>query len=180
MGDRPVFLIGIMASGKTTLGQALAQRLPGRRFIDLDSAVESRAAMSVTEIFERHGQEYFRHLENECLREVADSDVIVACGGGTHCRSENMDLMLASGTVVWLTAPTEIIVRRLQLAPAGQRPLVTANHGDAEALVALVERLVAERTPAYSRAHLRFDASHLESQPEIDRSVEQFIQSILN
>ena len=176
--SRPVFLIGIMASGKSTLGQALSERLPNRRFIDLDAAVEARAGMSVSEIFARHGQEHFRHLESACLAEAAASNAIVACGGGTPCRPENMDLMLRSGTVVWLTAPTAVIVRRLQLAPATQRPLVAEAHGDADRLAGRINELVQARTPAYSRAHIKFDASHLESAAEITTAVESLCKLI--
>ncbi len=179
MCPRPVFLIGIMASGKSTLGQALAQRLPSRRFIDLDSAVEEAAGMSVSEIFASRGQDHFRTLEAECLARAARADAIVACGGGTPCRTENMDLMLRTGTVVWLTAHTDVIVRRLQLAPATQRPLVADAHGDTQRLAERVDALVAERAPAYSRAHLQFDASRLETQEQIDESASRFI-NLLN
>ena len=181
MAAPPVFLIGIMASGKSTLGQALSERLPDYTFVDLDSLVETEAGMTVSEIFGHHGQEHFRSLESDALRRVArQGNAIVACGGGTPCRTENMNLMLEAGTVVWLTAPTDVIVRRLQLAPAQQRPLVTAAHGDAAALSALVERLVLERSEAYGRAHLQFDSSRLESRSEIDTSVDQFINLLNN
>lgn len=176
--SRPVFLIGMMASGKSTLGQALGRRLPHRRFIDLDAAVEQRAGMSVSRIFALHGQNYFRSLESECLVEAAAAGAIVACGGGTPCRQENMDLMLERGTVVWLTAPTDVIVRRLLIAPADQRPLVARAHGDAGRLASLVDEMADARKSAYSRAHLCFDASRLESADQISESVEAFCKVI--
>lgn len=169
---RPVFLIGFMACGKTTLGRAL-EASAGIAFTDTDTEVEREAGMPVSEIFARMGEAEFRRMETEVLRRVcAEGGLrIVACGGGTPCHAGNMELMLGCGTVVWLEADTDITVRRLLDAP-GQRPLATGK--DAEELRRLVERGKARRLQYYSRAHSRFDSSRLDTAAEIEDTVRKF------
>lgn len=163
-----------MASGKTTLGRALTHAVPALRFIDLDEAVEEAGGTSVANIFATRGEEEFRALESAVLRSVASPDTVVACGGGTPCTAANMDFMLASGTVVRLEASVATIVRRLLEAPAEQRPLVAACHGDKAALTAKVEAMLSERAQAYARAPYSFNADRLDTEEQIAESVAEF------
>lgn len=81
---KPIFLIGYMGSGKTTLGRNLAKKM-GLEFIDLDIFIENRYHSSVREIFEKKGEESFRKIERSILHEVSEfQNVIVACGGARH------------------------------------------------------------------------------------------------
>lgn len=169
-----------MASGKTTLGRALAERLPGRPFIDLDAYVEELEGLTLPEIFEQRGEAGFRASESRALRLVSsEADAIVACGGGTPCRRENMDLMLRTGTVVWLRASEETTVRRLLEAPAGQRPKIEKFRSDPAALLAEVRALTAARREHYSRAHAEFDSDRLETREEIEATASLFIRRFL-
>jgi len=167
-----------MACGKTTLGRAL-QAATGIGFIDTDAAVEREAGMTVSDIFARYGEARFRRLESAVLARVCagGNRCIVACGGGTPCRSENMDMMLSHGMVVWLDADTDITVRRLLDAP-GQRPL--ADGLDASGMREMVLCGKAAREKHYSRAHARFDSSRLDTRAEIDESVQSFIKQFMN
>ncbi len=167
-----------MACGKTTLGRAL-EAATGMAFTDTDAEVEREAGMPVSKIFAVNGEGEFRRMETEALRRVcgAGGCRVVACGGGTPCREENMDLMLRCGTVVWLDADTDITVRRLLDAP-GQRPL--AEGLDAAGLRELVERGKAARKRYYSRAHRRFDSSRLDTPAQIEESVKRFITEIID
>ena len=80
--NRPIFLIGYMGSGKSSLGRQLAQEM-GRDFIDLDKYIETRFHATVKQIFDERGEEGFRHIERNMIHEVAEfQDVVVACGGG--------------------------------------------------------------------------------------------------
>lgn len=162
-----------MACGKTTLGRALAQRL-GRRFVDLDGAIEDAEGMSVSRIFAECGEEAFRRLEREVLGRWLDGDVVVACGGGTPCHADSRQAMLDAGTVVWLRASTERTIERLRLAP-GQRPLVDALLDRPEQLRSLIDDMMASRSAAYAHAHAVFDSNLLETQEQIDASVDRFI-----
>lgn len=176
---RLIFLIGYMASGKTTLGHALAEAT-GLRFVDLDQYIEENAGRTITQIFQDKGEAHFRQLETlslEQLTAAGDDDLIIACGGGTPCFGDNMAMMNSHGTSVWLNAPTEVIVRRL-IAERSSRPLVArlSDGGELETYVA--ENLI-RRTPHYSKATATFDSSRLESEAEIAESVRLFIDKFL-
>ena len=176
----PIFLIGYMASGKTTLGQALAQST-GRRFVDLDQYIEQAAGKTVRQIFADSGEQAFRDMETAALATLArdcDDDLIIACGGGTPCFGNNIDIMNTAGVTVWLVAPTDVIVRRLLLA-RGQRPLV-AGFDDEDELARFVNSNLEARSPFYSRATHRFDSSLLESEDQIAQSVSRFVEQIIN
>ncbi len=163
-----------MASGKSTLGRALAARLPGRRFIDLDCETEAILGCSAAEAAAEGRFEAFRSAESEALRRVASCEsAIVACGGGTPCYHDNMDIMLAAGTVVCLRASTDRLLKRIAEAPAGSRPLLAGLSGDA--LAAKVDELQAARAAAYSRAHAFFDSSFLDTVEELESSCRRFI-----
>ncbi len=173
MKQNPIFLIGFMAVGKTTLGRALASRL-ACNFIDTDDAIEQQEGISVSEIFAKRGEAAFRELESECIYKLANHGkfAIVACGGGLPCRKENMDAMLESGIVVWLQADENIIVRRL-VEGGDKRPLVRGK--SIEELRTYVRATIEKRGPAYARAHAVFDSSRLETQSQIDESVDTFV-----
>ncbi len=180
---RPCFLIGFMASGKTTLGRALGAR-PGYRFLDLDEEVEKEAGMKVADIFAMCGEEYFRNIESRVLRRVVseaekekDSTLVIACGGGTPCHHGNMEFMNSTGTCVLLQASDDVILRRLREAPAGKRPLVDSSCDDDELLAFIAERRQSRRY-YYEKASCRFDSSRLESESEINCSVERFIKEL--
>lgn len=169
------FLIGYMGSGKTTLGRAVAART-GIRFIDLDDYIEEREGCTIREIFASRGEEAFRAIEREALAEVsALTDTLVACGGGTPCFSGNMELMNSRGTTVYLTAPHSSLLSRLKEGRA-KRPLI-ASLSDAE-LDTFITDQMSWRHPYYSQATLTFDSSRLESQDQVDRSVDEFLKLI--
>lgn len=165
-----------MACGKTTLGRAVAA-CADISFIDLDEAVEQAAGMTVSEIFATMGEDTFRHMESETLASLAAARpgrrMLVACGGGTPCHGRNMELMLASGTVVWLDACRDITLRRLEEAMS-TRPLVAGKTRDE--LETFVDANLAARMPFYSRAHLRFDSSRLDTPGEIADTTARFLQ----
>lgn len=169
---KPLFLIGFMGCGKSTLGRALG-RATGLQFIDLDTYIERRYHANVREIFARDGEAAFRDMERRMLREVADfEDVIVACGGGTPCHFDNMELMNSRGLTVWLDAGLDRNYTRL-LAGRYKRPAI-AGKNDAE-LLDFVTETRAAREPFYSRACERFDSSRLDNREEIAATVTEFI-----
>lgn len=170
-----------MASGKSTLGRALARSLSlSYSFVDLDAEVERIAGMSTADIFRTHGADAFRRMESEALEGLSRRHgLIVACGGGTPCFGANMDVMLASGLTVWLRANAAVTAKRINEAPAAQRPLMQDVHGSRQAVEQRITDMLALREPFYSRAHEVFDSSRLDNKLQIAESVNLFINKYI-
>ncbi len=148
-----LLLIGLMGAGKTTVGEACAQRL-GRPFVDTDDLVETLSGMSVAELFATGGEERFRERERQAVANVCASPepTVIACGGGAVLDAGNRRRLRAAGTVVWLTAGPEVLARRVQ-ADGATRPLLSGSGA-----VATLERLAVVRADAYAAtAHVEVD-----------------------
>lgn len=169
---KPIFLVGYMGSGKTTLGRALGKKL-GIEFIDLDIYIEGRYMRTVRNIFEEYGEKKFREIERNMLHEVAEmNDVVVACGGGTPCFFDNMDYMNERGMTVCLHASIDRLAERLG-RKRHKRPLIM-NLNDEQLRRFIIENLD-KRKPFYDKAHHRFCGEELEDTRQISETVENFI-----
>jgi shikimate kinase len=150
---RNVVLVGFMGTGKTTVGEKLAEAL-GWTFEDSDRAVVERAGMTISELFERQGEAAFRKLETEVLRDLlAGTYRVVSTGGGAVLKEENRSLMLEGGLVAALKAEESTIVERVR--GDANRPLL---QGDVEERV---RTLMEARRYAYDFAPLQIDTDHL-------------------
>lgn len=170
-----LFIIGYMASGKTTFGNALANKLD-TTFIDLDNYIEEQQGMTISEIFTEKGEEGFRDLEKEMLRKVVEEnpDVVLACGGGTPCFFDNMDYLNQNGVTVFLETSIPVLISRLQEENM-KRPLI-AGKSDDEIREKVLTQLC-ERLPHYMEAKLKWHGDDLNSLKEINDNVENFISS---
>jgi shikimate kinase len=143
-----IVLIGYRGSGKTTIGQKLADRL-WQKLVDTDKLVVERAGKNIREIFEQDGEERFRELEAEAVEEVlARKEVVISLGGGAVLREENRAAIKASGhKVVYLRCEAEVLHQRIQAdtATAAMRPNLTHLGGGVEE----IEKVLAEREPIY-------------------------------
>lgn len=165
-----------MGCGKSTLGRAL-QKHSGLDFIDLDQYIENRFHATISELFASRGEEGFRRIEAAMLDEVSQmTDVVIACGGGTPCFFNNMDLMNERGLTVWLTTPLSRLFERLQRNRA-KRPIL-ANKTDEE-LMDFISRALEERKPYYSRAKEQFCATLLEDKSQITITAAEFADKFL-
>ena len=126
-----IYLIGMMGSGKSTLGKSLSEKIQ-KPFIDLDSEIEKVAGKSITEIFDIDGEEQFRKMETKQLKQYSES--IVACGGGIVLNDENREFINENGFTILLTASMEELSHRL--SDSGNRPLL-ADDNTEEALTKL-------------------------------------------
>ncbi|MDE6317350.1 MAG: shikimate kinase [Muribaculaceae bacterium] len=172
----PVFLIGYMGSGKTTLGRGVEARAH-KTFIDLDEFIEEQTGMPIKDIFTRHGEEGFRIIERDYLRKLAlREDILIACGGGTPCFFDNIDIMNRRGVTVWLDASVDKLHRRLSEAKS-RRPLISGL--DDDQLCAFITESLDSRRPYYSKARYRFDADNLDTVEELDSSIDRFIADFL-
>ncbi|MDX2256459.1 MAG: shikimate kinase [Pseudanabaenaceae cyanobacterium bins.39] len=121
-----IFLIGMMGSGKSTVGKILAQRL-NYNFLDTDTLIEQCAGKSIPQIFADDGEPTFRDLEQQVLAQVAaHTRLVVATGGGIVMRSLNWS-HLHNGIVIWIDAPIEVLHDRL-LHEVAQRPLLNPDN----------------------------------------------------
>lgn len=127
MSGGHLFLIGFMGAGKSTVARLVAERL-GLVAVDLDEMIEQRAGRSVTEIFDRDGEDAFRDLETEALSALsALPPRVVACGGGVVLRPENRALLKRLGTVVHLTVTADVALARI--GDVSTRPLLAGPSG---------------------------------------------------
>lgn len=172
----PIFLIGYMGCGKSTLGRALAQ-YTDLQFVDLDTHIERRFQANVRDIFAIQGEPRFREIEHRMLSEVADfENVVIACGGGTPCFYNNMEIINTHGTSFWLQASEQILLRRLTRG-RHKRPLM-AGKTDEQILQTIRQGLV-QRHPYYSQAHHTFCTDELETIQEIRDTTQLFIHKFL-
>lgn len=144
-----IVLIGYRGSGKTMIGRLLASRL-GRPFVDSDALIEAGAGRSIADIFATEGEQGFRQRESEVIVRVTQGDnQVLSVGGGAVLDQANVDRLRASGSIVWLTAPAEVLWNRISrdTGRAVARPDLTPDGGLEE-----VRALLAVREPAYRAA----------------------------
>jgi shikimate kinase len=160
-----LILTGFMATGKTTVARALAQRL-GWRLIDSDERLVARTGKPVAQIFRDHGEDHFRALEREVVaaivggRELCPQSgmplpAVVATGGGTLIDPVNFAALERVGVIVCLMARPEVIARRVG-RHAASRPMLTAG---GKPLPVRIAELLEERRAAYARAPIKIDTS---------------------
>jgi shikimate kinase len=160
-----LYLVGFMASGKTTIGRSLADHL-GWPLFDVDAEIEKRRGMPISQIFDEHGEQAFRDLETEVIRQrvrmvQAGMPSVVVLGGGAFVQARNFEILENNGVTVWLDCPLEIV--RQRLGDDSMRPLAR----DARRL----EQLYEDRRPLYSRADFRIEIG--------DDNVEAIVQRVL-
>ena len=162
-----------MGSGKSTLGLRLAQKA-GLSFIDLDHYIETRFRKTINEIFTEKGEDEFRLIERNMLREIGEfEDIIIATGGGAPCFFDNIDFMNKQGVCIYLKTSPEALFRRLKQARAN-RPLLREK-SDTELLEFIKENL-ARRKEKYEQSSIIFDTGELDSYEEIDKAVNQLLE----
>ncbi len=146
-------LIGLMGAGKSTVGRRLAQRL-ALPFVDADAEIESAAAMTIAEIFDRFGEAYFRDGERRVIARLIDgTPKVIATGGGAFIHPETRQLILDQALAIWLDANPEVLVDRVQRRDT--RPLLR-NRDAGEVL----RELAAKRNPVYAMAPIRVPSHH--------------------
>ena len=140
-----IFLIGFMGAGKSTISDYLKNVL-AMDVVEMDQCIVERQGMSISDIFETYGEEYFRELETNLLIEMQSrSNVVVSCGGGVPMRERNVDEMKKNGRVVLLTAKPETILERVR--DNHDRPLLENNKN-----VSFIADLLEKRRAKYEAA----------------------------
>lgn len=166
---RLVALLGLRGAGKSTIGPKLAARL-GVPFLEVDQLVERAAGMSLGEVFELHGEAYYRRLEREALRSLMSEGegAVIATGGSVVTDSESFDLLRRSATTVWLKARPEDHMSRV-VAQGDERPMQNRKDAMTELRV-----LFATRSALYAQADHVVDTTLL----GVDGSVAALTQAL--
>lgn len=165
-GSCHIFLLGMPGCGKTYWAQKISEQLK-IDWIDLDAQLEKAAEMSVKEIFETYGEDYFRKKERDVLMQLASfENIIIATGGGTPCFFENVQWMNANGITIWINESADALAERLSKGKA-HRPLI--KHLSDQEIHTFISNKLAERKPFYSLAqyHLSNEQISLHSFVEI-------------
>ncbi len=156
LGSRSIVLVGLMGAGKSSIGRRLAHRL-GLPFVDADTEIEKAADLTIPEIFEKHGEPYFRAGEVRVVARILDSGPqVLATGGGAYMNPETRARIRERGISLWLKAELDVLMKRVKRR--GDRPLLKADDPQA-----VLKRLMDERYPVYAEADLTVvsrEASH--------------------
>lgn len=145
LGGRSLVLVGIMGSGKTSVGKRLATRM-GLEFVDADTEIEAAAGMTISEIFARHGEAYFRDGERRVIARLLDEKQrVIATGGGAYLNDQTRIRIARRGVAIWLDAPLDVLMKRLR--KRNNRPLLQGSDPEAT-----LRRLIEIRNPTYALA----------------------------
>lgn len=167
--NRSLILIGFMGTGKSTLGNVLAEKL-NRQQVDLDDVIVKEQNMAISDIFARYGEAKFRELEHDVLcRYAAMPGLIISPGGGAALRAENRAVMKEHGIVISLWARPEVILERVN-RDSVVRP-VLENRKPGQSKLERIEEVLAERMPCYKEADFMLDTS--------DESVDALVAKVL-
>jgi shikimate kinase len=145
---KKIFIVGFMASGKTSFGQQLAKEL-NLPFVDTDALIEEKIGMSISDFFAQWGEKYFRRMERDVLYGLLSKQESFVCatGGGSVCQPDIMDWLNKAAETIWLDTPWEVIVDRL--TKVSDRPI--ANQLSLDELKALYD----QRASFYQKAKYR-------------------------
>lgn len=165
MDKKNIFLTGFMGSGKSTVGKHLARKL-AKTYVDLDQSIQDLYGLSIPEIFKKYGEEFFREKEAEILKLLAEKkDQVIALGGGSLVRFENLRAIKDKGTVIYLKAELTTILKRLAFEKEN-RPLLK-DKTDKE-----IEDLFQKRNAAYHDADVSVHTDDLSVAEVTDRILE--------
>ncbi|KAF0150817.1 MAG: shikimate kinase [Ignavibacteria bacterium] len=165
-----IYLTGFMTSGKSTIGPILANVL-GLEFFDLDHEVEIEEKLTVVEIFEKHGEQYFRESEAKLLNKLSEIDnIVVSLGGGTITNKSNFEMMKSTGKIIYLKVSANTLLKRLKHKTDRPifRDMVLGNYKEEEFLKRIRD-LLEKRKELYERADIIIDTEITPLGQTIDR-----------
>jgi shikimate kinase len=151
LGNRALVLVGLMGAGKTSVGRRLAEKLE-IPFVDADHEIELAAGKTISEIFNDHGEEYFREGERRVTtRLLENGKQVLATGGGAFMNAETRDKIKGHGLSLWLKADLDLLLKRV--AKRNDRPLLLK-----EDPAIVMKRLIDQRYPIYAEADITVES----------------------
>ena len=176
----PIYLIGYMAAGKTTVGRLLAERL-GWHFVDLDEAFAEIHSQTPAEFIREHGIEEFRRKEKYVVEDLAElpiEKVIYATGGGYPCWEDNMECLAELGTSIYLKWQPKHLAQRLMLTDLSTRPILQGR--TEQELLAFITPQLEARAPFYEKADYIIDAPIKDIAEEDDQYIAKLIYELIH
>jgi len=159
-----IYLVGFMGTGKTAVGEILAKKL-GRKFIEMDAAIEKKQGSEIVDIFANKGEAYFRGLEKALLGELSErEDLVVSCGGGLICDQENLKLLKETGAVFALTASVSTIYQRTKKHT--HRPILNVENPQEK-----IKQLLGKRASCYAQAQYSIDTDSFSPEEVADKII---------
>lgn len=164
VAGRPIVLVGLMGAGKTSIGRRLAEKL-GLEFVDADHEIEAAAGQSIPEIFEQHGEAYFREGERRVIARLMDGGPqVLATGGGAFMNEETRARIKAQALSVWLKADLTLLMKRV--SKRNDRPLLKADDPEA-----VMRALMDARYPVYAEADVTVESRDVQHQQMVNEVV---------
>jgi shikimate kinase len=164
---KPIYLLGMPSSGKSTLGRSLARAL-ACPFVDMDKRIEAREGQSIPEIFSLKGEEYFRKVESEVLKAIPTTErQVISTGGGAPCFFDNLEYIKIHGLSIFLDVPPAVLAQRMLYTRKDDRPLYRKT-SPAE-LLATLEATYEKRLPVYRQADVTVSG---------ETTVEQLLEAV--
>lgn len=160
-----IVLVGFMGTGKTTVARELAKRLKWE-YVSLDDLIEKRENRPITRIFAENGEDYFRNIESQIVKEVSEREnLVIDAGGGVVIREENIINLKKKGILICLKARPEIILERTK--EYTHRPLLNVDNPSEQ-----IRELLRIREPFYARADYAIDTSDISTSEVVEKILE--------
>ncbi|MDA2919135.1 shikimate kinase [Desulfobacterota bacterium AH_259_B03_O07] len=165
-----IFLIGLMGSGKTRVGRIISNNLK-LKFCDMDEEIEKNYGMTIAEIFQSHGEAYFRDIETETLKKIAEkAGQVISTGGGVVMKNENWVVLNKNGITIYLRASVDVLWSRIEQDSNNEklRPLLQV-----EDPLGKMKELLSERTTLYEKALIIIDTDKLDPNNIAERVIKE-------
>lgn len=146
-----IILLGMMGAGKTLIGKKLKEKFPKFDLIDIDEFIENKANMTISDIFAKYSEDYFRNLETETIKDICLKDnQIISLGGGAFERQENQEILNRNGITIYLKATAQTLFDRIKSET--HRPLLQQGFG-----IEKVSEILSKRAHNYEKASIVID-----------------------
>lgn len=161
---KSIIITGFMGTGKSVVAKELARKLK-MEFIDMDRIVEERHGMSISNIFDRYGERYFREQENKLVKELSRKEnIVIATGGGTLLSSDNARILNQRGQIICLYADSQTIYNRVKRKK--DRPLLNG-----EKILDKINHLLKERKKIYDNIKWKIDTTNFTPREVVDKII---------
>lgn len=168
--DKPIFFNWFYGEWKNHLGQEIGKPFKQKKFVDLDHVLVEKVGMSIPTYFQIYGEQKFRELESQTLKEQIAPDTVISTGGGSPCYYDNMAWINENGLSLYLYLSPKALHGRLSQSNIESRPALKGLQG--EDLLAFIDEKLTERAPFYTQAHIQID--------QINASLDTICQQIEN